>query len=420
MKIRMSTIIKTILYLLIILSLSLLKPFGNSNILWGSTSKIKGFCALMSVIMSIMILIYGKRKGRNLNIYVIIMTVVIILGILTTVNNGKTLDDAISMGYSFFFVLLSIPISYLLDNNYWNLEDMLKNIVKLTMISYLIRTMISVLYKYTGKLIFPNIAYEYAGEKWIRSGWLRINPPCFGNVIIPIAFYLYYKERNKYRKKYYLFVICSALAYSIFIHQARSLMLYQVIEIISIIIIKKQTNRRKIITFFIMCVLLLIAVNTPKVNSFFYSFNETSEYGASTTGRLEALGYYGVKYSKSPVRGLGLLNDEEKEVIGKVGWKVGTLSDLGFLWSIVQLGIGMIFYYIIFFIDGSIAGFKSKKVNKDDTEILAWGIVIAILITGINIDLFFGIYSFSAPFCISIIEKIKHNTMLNVKRRISA
>ena len=80
----------------------------------------------------------------------------------------------------------------------------------------------------------------------------------------------------------------------------------------------------------------------------------------------------------------------------------------------------MIFYYIIFFIDGSIAGFKSKKVNKDDTEILAWGIVIAILITGINIDLFFGIYSFSAPFCISIIEKIKHNTMLNVKRRISA
>lgn len=415
MKIRISTIIKKVLYILMIMSLGLLKPFGNSDILWGNTSKIRGFCALIGIIMSGIIMAIGKKKGKYLNIYSILMLLILMVGIFTTVNNGKSMDDAISLGYSFFLVFLSIPICYLLNNNYWKLENMLKVIVNLTMVSYLVRTIISVIHRYTGTIIFPNIAYEYASNNWIRSGWLRINPPCFGNIIIPISFYLYYKEKNRRKQRYYLFVICSALAYSVFIHQARSLMLYQVVEIVFVIMIKKQSSRKKIITFFIIAILSVVAINTSQVNSFINSFNESSEYGASTSGRLEALAYYGIRYSESSIVGLGLLDTGEKEVIGKVGWKVGTLSDLGFLWSVVQLGAGMACYYLVFSIDSILTGNRARKKNKDDTDILIWGILISVLITGINIDLFFGIYSFSAPFCIAILEKVKNNVELNCK-----
>lgn len=54
------------------------------------------------------------------------------------------------------------------------------------MLSMLIRTSISLVQKFTGIVLFPTLAMEYATEGWIRNGWLRVNPPAFSVIIIPI------------------------------------------------------------------------------------------------------------------------------------------------------------------------------------------------------------------------------------------
>lgn len=74
------------------------------------------------------------------------------------------------------------------------------------MLSMLIRTSISLVQKFTGIVLFPTLAMEYAAEGWIRNGWLRVNPPAFSVIIIPILMYLCFEEKVKKKKEKYIFI----------------------------------------------------------------------------------------------------------------------------------------------------------------------------------------------------------------------
>ena len=75
--------------------------------------------------------------------------------------------------YKYSYVFLAFPIYKLLYNKVWKFSEFLNLIVKITMLSMLIRTSISLVQKFTGIVLFPTLAMEYATEGWIRNGYAR-------------------------------------------------------------------------------------------------------------------------------------------------------------------------------------------------------------------------------------------------------
>lgn len=405
MKIKVSSIYKGCIFILMALNLSLFKIFG------GIISDTGFIIEITAVISIILCLIFWVKKGIKkdfLTFMLLLMSVTLLLAIKTSIDAGKTISNAVLYSLKYWYVFLAVPLYEMLKCNWIKFNVLLKWIVNFTMISYLLRATISVIEKFTGVLILKNIALEYAADNWYRNGWLRIIPPAFGMIVIPIGMYFYYNSKNRMEKIRYTVVIAFSLLYSAIISGARSITLYQVIIIVFIILFKRKTAKRQLKIFLIISVMAVVLINSNFGENFLDSFLSTGEYAGSTTGRLEALPFYFSEWMKHPITGTGFLHYEQRMYTGKVGWTVATLGDLGVFFTIVQVGIGGMIFYIALFARGIRNGNRARILSPDkNLDILAWGIVVAVLLTGINIDLFYGIYAFSAPFCMAIIEYVR-------------
>lgn len=399
--IKVSTLIKWVSIFLMVLNVSLLKVFGiltNSTVIYEVTVA----CALVMICLSL----YRTGIKKNmLNLMCLIMVITLLFSFLTSMNNGKSFTNVILYSVKYWMVLLSIPIAYILCSEKWDFKKFLKLIINLTNISYLLRAGISIIHQLTGSVIFETIAREYAAENWIRNGWLRINPPSLAIIFIPISMYLLFQTNRKSERNYYVFSIALSLFYAAVIHGARSVMLYQILEIVFILLMKKKGSKKQMILFVVLAIVSVIIMNSSIAEQFIESFGAEGEFEGSTTGRLEAIPYYFNLFSENFWTGTGFLDYEERLFEGSVGWTVATLGDVGFLWTLVQLGFGGLLFYIIFVIWGIKVGIKARKIVSD-MDILVWGIIFSIMLTGINIDLFYGIYAFAAPISLAIISYV--------------
>ena len=139
-------------------------------------------------------------------------------------------------------------------------------------------------------------------------------------------------------------------------------------------------------------------------NNFINSFL-VGENAGSTTGRIEALAYYTSLIRQHFWTGTGFLSFAERKFTGKVGYVVATLDDIGILYSFVQVGVTIIVFYLLYIVRSLYVGQKIKKRDKDSNlYLLVYGNMLAVILTIINIDMFFGIYLLAVPFCIAIVE----------------
>lgn len=402
--VKVSTLIRVTVIFLMILNVSLFKIFGiltESTIIYEVTVA----CAF---VMTIFVFSRFGIKKDTLNLICLVMVLTLLLSFRTSMVNGKSFTNLVLYSVKNWMILLSIPVAYVLRSGKWNFTNFLKLIINLTNASYLLRTGISVINRLTGSIIFESIAREYAAENWIRNGWLRINPPSLAIIFIPISMYLLFQAERKKERNYYLFSIALSMFYAAVIHGARSVLLYQILEILFILIMKKKGSRKQIILFMILAILSIIVMNSDIAQLFIASFGVGGEFEGSTTGRMEAVPYYLSLFFENFWTGTGFLHYEERMFIGAVGWTVATLGDVGILWTLVQLGFGGLLFYIMFFACGVWVGKKARGVTLD-MDILVWGIVFSIIITGVNIDLFYGIYAFAAPISLAIISYVDYS-----------
>lgn len=402
--VKVSTLIRVTVIFLMVLNVSLFKVFGiltESTIIYEVTVA----CALVMIIF--VFSRFGIKKDM-LNLICLVMILTLLLSFRTSMENGKSFTNVILYSVKNWMILLSIPVAYVLRSGKWNFKKFLKLIINLTNASYLLRTGISVINRLTGSIIFESIASEYAAENWIRNGWLRINPPSLAIIFIPISMYLLFQAERKRERNYYLFSIALSIFYAAIIHGARSVMLYQILEILFILIMKKKGSKKQLILFMILTVLSIVVMNSSIVQQFIASFGVGGEFEGSTTGRLEAVPYYFNLFTENFWQGTGFLHYEERLFAGTLGWTVATLGDVGILWTLVQLGFGGLLFYIIFVIWGVWVG-KKARCLASNMDILVWGIIFSIITTGVNIDLFYGIYAFAAPISLSIISYVDYN-----------
>lgn len=401
--VKVSTLIRVTVIFLMVLNVSLLKVFGILT----ETTIIYEVTVACALVMTIFIFSRFGIKKDTLNLICLVMMLTLLLSFRTSMGNGKSFTNVVLYSVKNWMIILSIPVAYVLRSGKWNFKKFLKLIVNLINASYLLRAGISVINRLTGSIFFESIAREYAAENWIRNGWLRINPPSLAIIFIPISMYLLFQSERKRERNYYLFSIVLSMFYTAVIHGARSVLLYQILEILFILIMKRKGSKKQIILFMILAILSIAIMNSSIVQLFIASFGVSGEFEGSTAGRLEAVPYYLNLFLDNFWTGTGFLHYEERLFVGAVGWTVATLGDVGILWTLVQIGFGGLLFYIMFVIWGIWVGKKARRMASD-TDILVWGIVFSIMITGVNIDLFYGIYAFAAPISLAIISYVDY------------
>ena len=360
---------------------------------------------IFSIILCSIYIIRYRPKWDMIYAYLLIALIVLIVGVHTSVRAGKNVFsyDVRMPVYKYSYIFLAFPIYQLLSREIWEFKRFLNLIVNVTILSILIRTIISVIQKFTGVIIFSEIATEYAAAGWIRNGWLRVNPPAFSVIIIPILMYLYYESKEEKRKKYLIYA-AYVIAYSMIIHGARSVTIYQIIELVFIVLYKRKSTKKQMLLFACIATSCICFINSSVGNNFINSFSTGGDAG-STTGRVEALAYYTSMIRQHFWTGTGFLSFAERQFTGKAGYIVATLGDIGILYSFVQVGITIIVFFLLYIVRSLYVGQKIKKRDKDSNlYLLVYGNMLAVILTIINIDMFFGIYLLAVPFCIAIVE----------------
>lgn len=401
-KIKMLPVYAIIFFM--ILGVGLLKPFTGS-LPFGNTDYIIMETCIFSIILCSIYLIRYRPKWNMIYAYLLIALIVLIVGVHTSVRAGKNVFsyDVRMPVYKYSYIFLAFPIYQLLSREIWEFKRFLNLIVNVTILSILIRTIISVIQKFTGVIIFSEIATEYAASGWIRNGWLRVNPPAFSVIIIPILMYLYYESKKEKRKKYLIYA-AYVIAYSMIIHGARSVTIYQIIELVFIVLYKRKGTKKQMLLFACIATSCICFINSSVGNNFINSFSTGGDAG-STTGRVEALAYYTSMIRQHFWTGTGFLSFAERQFTGKAGYIVATLGDIGILYSFVQVGVTIIVFYLLYIVRSLYVGQKIKKRDKDSNlYLLVYGNMLAVILTIINIDMFFGIYLLAVPFCIAIVE----------------
>ena len=183
MKVKISSIIKFIFVVLILIRYSFLKLLGNQLTIF-STAYDQYPMVMFYIFMVIFLFLFSRVYSVEAK-YLWILSVLCLfatgVGIYSaTSNNGLDFMGALSQGIEYIYVILAIPLCYLLNNELWDFRNLLKLLVVLGIVSYAIRWGISFYYDVSGTVAFPNIAQESASSEWIREGVLRVNPPFIG------------------------------------------------------------------------------------------------------------------------------------------------------------------------------------------------------------------------------------------------
>lgn len=419
-KVDKNTLIKWMVLSTIPFALSLLKPLGEILVIFSTDSVTRIYTLLMCIFSILLIGRKGKLKADfsfKLSLYVFF---IVLIRFFADALRGRNLYEELAYHSAYFYVLLAIPIVYLLKSQIIELEKMIDIIIFCTVLSYLLRMFISFYYTLTRIQILKSISLEAASEGWIRNDTLRINPPCFGMIIIALCMYRFYSEKKIKKRVWFLCAIVLALYYSAFIHCARSLVVYQILEIAFLIFVKKESGIKQIVLFFGAIVALVILFNVGAFDMLLgiFSTNNVS-YGLSNLSRFIAYPYYFFMFVSKLWTGSGFLVGSE--LYERSNNITVTLGDVGLLRSLVFMGVWIIPFYLVLCWKGFSAGLRSMEIDRSNNlNLLAWGCAFCLIITCVNIDCFFSIFVYTVPYCIAFIDYIGYANKCGITKTMGA
>ena len=406
MRIKISLIIKWIIGITMISALSLFKPLGALFPVFYFDYAVRWGIVVLAAV-SMIFLIYAKKIYNNYLLFIVSFIIfLVVTRLCIDLICGRNVYKELNANSTYFFVLLVFPVYYLLQSRTVSLDRMIDTAVFLTILSYLLRIFISVYYAVFEERIFMPISLESAPEDWFRNGVLRINPPCFSIVIIPFCMYRFYTVKKTGKKLFFVMTMFLAVFYSACIHCSRAALIFQVCEIVFLVFIKEKGSLKQIGIYVISGTLIYFLLKKDIISKIIFMFSRSNEeYWFSNSSRFMTYPYYLKMFLDNFWIGKGFLRGEE--LYFTFDSITGALSDVGILRSLVQLGCGMLVFYVSFLARSFCTGMKLYRNGNETMRILIWGISLSFLLTGINVDCFFAVYVFSVPFCLAIIEHVR-------------
>lgn len=386
--------------LMLLVYLSYTKLLGGIIPILDGDSYIPQIFTILSIFL--LVIINGIPRKSFLIFECLFLLVIVFWGTFTGLSNVSNDEKVIIYlrAFNYIYIFLAVPIAIEIKKNKVELRNFLKKLVILCLGSLTFRTIISLYFSLSGKVIFSNIAEENAVSMWLRNDRLRVNPPCLVLIFVPIVFYLLITTKSVRNKIGWVMALVLGIMYSAFIHQSRAMLIYQVCTLILMYLLQNVSNRKTILRWCILLFAIVIVVNTSSFNDFIDTFStNNSAYGNSTSLRLLTYGYVFQRLLENPFSGSGIIVDTTS-VFG------ADLSDIGIFYSISMFGIFMIVVFVFIFSRTLYITKKLKDCKLRNESILILGMTVQVLLIGINIDCFYPIFSFAVPFFIGISEGI--------------
>lgn len=411
MEIKYSTLLRVLVEVMLIMKLGFVKLLGSWIPMFSYAYDTYPECILYLIMTIICVLfalgISKERVGVYLRFELGVVLVIVIAGIIHGLKwNNMELMAAVSTAMPFVYLFLAYPIYILLKREYWTIDKMFDFLLFWGTMAYMLKIINCASWYFNGQVVWGNLI---SNANWILNGSLRINPPCMGLLIIPISYYMFINQNEKKKRKKYLLPIIVALVYSAVVHQARSILLYQIITLVAMSVFGRVSSKKKFIRYCILIIAAILVINTSFFDSFVNSFSpDNSVSGQSTVARINAIVLFASKYASHPFWGMGFLSDADKTV-GAISSGMGHLDDIGMLGVFFMLGIPLFLLAILIVGRSLYVSYKTRK-KYYNFSLLLFGMSMILLVTGINISWFNGIYAFAIPFYLGIVEYIKRNT----------
>lgn len=405
MRIKIRDITSVLLIVFSIIQIGYFKLLGEQISLFAdaSSNPLAVFYFLFTLVIMFTYLIRKKEKNKYIQFEVIIVLIAILLGVIRSLISGEIeLFEGIKNANSYLYIVLALPIYDLLKRK-WNLRELLKFLLFFTMGMFIIKAYISYYYGLTGTILWPAIGQENAVSSyvWTRNDVMRVNPACFGSLAIPISYYLMQTTKKLKNRILYLACIVGVIVYTLQIHQARSVLIYELLTIVLLIMMPKINSKAGLFRLALLVVGVIAFINSSYFSNLIGSFAPGTQTGESALSRFSSFFYFGGKFLNNPLFGTGTLTVNNMYAIGISGH----ISDIGFLTSVFQYGLLIIVFLVNLFKRGYTLSVRLRKENSP-LFLLIFGMTASVMLTGINIDCFSSLYAFSLPFYIAICEYV--------------
>ena len=298
----------------------------------------------------------------------------------STFVNSMPIRTTIFYSVPYFYAVMAVPISLLLINGDLELKQFLKWIVWCSMISYGIRILISWYFGKTGIVIFRSVTLGDEPEKWIRKGVLRLNPPVFASMMLPITAYLFMEEKAAWKKALCVIAAIVPLYFTFKIHQSRAVMVYQGMTLVVLWFSRKKVTWKD---WAVLAVLAALVFRTEKFQEFLFSFSLKNTDEFATTGvRINAMKYFATESLKSGVFGLGYLDGAAATA---PGW--GHITDIGLLQTAYTLGLPGLIYMLLNLANNMNCIFdKIRMKAKNNLMMLQIAAIVSFWMFNLSID----------------------------------
>ena len=332
----------------------------------------------------------------------ILLLAIISVDVVTLVKGQLRITNIFTHNLDYFYAFLALPIAILLSVNKWKFDNMVRVIIALTLASVAMRFAVSEYFARTGIEIIC-ISRESSIEDWLRNGRLRMVAPCLLMLLMPLTAYMAVKAKKLAERIFYAVSFFVGLWYVYYVWQSRACIIY-IVAAIGTLIMFWPSARKITCTKWVVLALAIIAFLAfggfnMLINQF--SVDESSQYYMENKGHYFVYRTFFAKYLESPIFGDGLTETLAQWFPnGRALW----LSDGGFLYSIVPMGILMIVFFLFVLIRGIAIYVKGCRSNEGAVLVLA--MTALVYSCGVSIDCFMTGIAFSVPFYLGIVEYI--------------
>ena len=325
---------------------------------------------------------------------------------VTIINGQLRFTNILTHNLDYFYVFLALPIAILLKEEKWKFKDFADTLLLLTALSMVLRIFVMAYYGATG-IEIECISRESSMEGWVRDGRIRVIPPCFIFISLPIAAYMCATVKGFLQKGLYALYGLLALFYVYFVWQSRMGLVYMAFGI-GIMVMFGATSKKLNAARWIAAVLAGFAallLGAGKLFMRLFSIDpSTAAYFGENRGHYYAYDIFWGHFRQNFLTGCGLNETLSLGVYTEVDTKRIWLTDAGILYSLEPMGILIGIFFLLIFARGIYVYLTGRK--SDYMAILPLALTATVLVCEISIDCFFTPLAFSVPFYIAVVEYV--------------
>lgn len=349
MKIKVSTIFKIWICIIVAIESQVFLAFGIDNVM---TTYIKW---LSPVILFFICLfnkgIYAKIKPflGFINPYFMVYFAFFFFEAIYTVNVYGTAIDIYLMvkNYSFLSdILLLYPLLYIMQSEK-SVDGVVNIVIFISLFANLQRFVNWFIYNFKGISLFPELTSRFLG---LRNGRYRCTASKMHSLAFDLSLSRFYQ--NRYRKKIYLLICLFFFGFQVYVSQGRTEDLCYIITFMFVtyfVMPKYFTNHKDIKIMYIISISAvgIALLYTGVVSDFVSSFSTNSSESGSTLNRLYSINYYWGQVKNHILVGMGFLYDDPAKsgflysiLRGNSGsWQTAFFEDFGILGQFFNYGL---------------------------------------------------------------------------------